>query len=72
MARVTSFFLIYCNQFPGVQYEGYTYGEPRSGNKYYIDYLNSQPIVTARVTDRYKDNNNLIFFIYGLNYVHNK
>lgn len=34
MARVTEF---YFNQFPGVKYEVYTFGEPRSGNKAYVD-----------------------------------
>ncbi|KAJ6632995.1 Lipase [Pseudolycoriella hygida] len=52
MARVTQFLFLHLNQFPGITMEVYTYGEPRSGNKYYVDFLNSQNVKTSRVTNR--------------------
>lgn len=54
MARVTEFFFIYLNQFPTVSYEVYALGEPRNGNKAYVDYLNAQNVTTARITNKYK------------------
>lgn len=51
MARQTYFFLDDRNQFP-VNYELYTYGEPRGGNKAYADYMNSRTIFSARVVAR--------------------
>lgn len=56
MARVTYYYLIYNDQFCGATYEVFTYGEPRSGNKEYADFLNSQNITTARIVDRYEKN----------------
>lgn len=50
MARVTEFFVLFLNQFPGVTIEVYTFGEPRSGNKCYVDFLNNQNVTTVRVT----------------------
>lgn len=52
MARITTFFILYLNQFPGKKLELYTYGEPRSGNKGFADFMNAQTITTARVTAR--------------------
>ncbi len=53
MSRLTTFFILYLKQFPGTQLELYTYGEPRSGNKGFADFMNAQNITTARVTARY-------------------
>jgi len=52
MARIMYFFLEDTNQFPTVTYALYTYGEPRVGNKYFANFMNSQPITTARVVAR--------------------
>lgn len=52
MARITLFFFLYLKQFPDIPIEVYTYGEPRSGNQFYVDFLNSQPVVTARVVSK--------------------
>ncbi|KAJ6648388.1 Lipase [Pseudolycoriella hygida] len=52
MARVTQFYFLALNQFPGAIYECYTFGEPRSGNRAYADYMNSQHITTARVVHK--------------------
>ena len=54
MARLTQFFMLTLEQFPGATYECYTFGEPRSGNKAFADYMNTQTIKTARVVARYK------------------
>lgn len=55
MARLTYFFFSDNKQFPTVTYELYTYGEPRVGNKYFADFINSQSIKTARVVARYTE-----------------
>ncbi len=52
MARVFQFILIALDQFPGVKYECYTYGEPRSGNPAFAEFMNAQSIVTARVVNK--------------------
>lgn len=52
MARLMYFFLEYTKQFPEVTYELYTYGEPRVGNERFAEFMNSQPISTARVVTR--------------------
>ncbi|XP_037038368.1 lipase-like [Bradysia coprophila] len=52
MARITYFFFADRNLFPGVEFELYTYGEPRVGNKYFAEFMNCQPITTARVVAR--------------------
>jgi len=52
MARLTQFFFLDLNQFPGTTYELYVYGEPRGGNKAYVDFFNNLTIKTARVTAR--------------------
>ncbi|KAJ6635789.1 Lipase, partial [Pseudolycoriella hygida] len=52
MARVTQYFLHSLNQFSGVKLEVYTYGEFRSGNKAYVDYMNKLSDVTARIVSR--------------------
>ncbi|XP_037038648.1 lipase-like [Bradysia coprophila] len=52
MARLIYFFLEDCKQFPEVTYELYTYGEPRVGNRYFADFMNSRSITTARVVAR--------------------
>jgi hypothetical protein len=51
MARLTQFYLLALNQFPGADYECYTYGEPRSGNRAFADFMNKQTIKTARVVN---------------------
>jgi len=51
MARLTQFYMLALNQFPGAKYECYTYGEPRSGNQAFVNYMNSQTIKTARVVN---------------------
>lgn len=53
MARLMYFFLEDNKQFPFVAYELFTYGEPRVGNKYFAEFMNRQPIVTARAVARY-------------------
>lgn len=52
MARLTYFFMEENKQFPKVQYELYTYGEPRVGNKHFADFMNTRCITTARVVAR--------------------
>ncbi|XP_037037057.1 lipase-like [Bradysia coprophila] len=52
MARVTQFLLLHLKQFPGISMEVYTYGEPRSGNKDYVDFLNNQTVKSARIINR--------------------
>lgn len=52
IARCFQFYYLYNNQFAGVLMEVYTFGEPRSGNKYWADFLNNQPITTARVVNK--------------------
>lgn len=52
MARMTEFFFLHLNQFPGTIYEVYTYGEPRVGNVHFADYINKQKITTARIVNR--------------------
>jgi len=52
IARVFQFYYKFNDQFSGVPVEVYTYGEPRSGNKYYADNLNSHPITTVRVVNK--------------------
>lgn len=54
MARLTQFFLLVLNQFPGAIYKCITYGEPRSGNKAFADYMNTRNIITARVVARFE------------------
>lgn len=53
MARLNEFFFITLNQFPGAALEVYTFGEPRSGNEDYVNFLNSQRVTTARITNKY-------------------
>lgn len=67
-ARITTFFMKYLDQFPGKTYELYTYGEPRAGNKAFVDYMNSLCIKSARVTSRYikKKQKYIFFWIYPL------
>lgn len=52
MARVFQFYLLALNQFPGAAYKCITFGEPRSGNRPYADYMNAQGITTARVVNQ--------------------
>lgn len=52
MARIMYFFLEDNKQFPNVEYELYTYGEPRVGNKHFANFINQQRITTARVVAR--------------------
>ncbi|KAJ6641353.1 Tonsoku-like protein, partial [Pseudolycoriella hygida] len=49
MARITLFLLLYLNQYPGCRYEIYTYGDPRVGNKEFVDFMNKQTLVSSRV-----------------------
>ncbi|KAG4067502.1 hypothetical protein HA402_002779 [Bradysia odoriphaga] len=51
IARLTQFYLLALNQFPGAKYECYTYGEPRSGNEAFANFMNSQTIKTVRVVN---------------------
>ncbi|KAJ6635787.1 Lipase, partial [Pseudolycoriella hygida] len=52
MSRMTQYFWHVLNQFPGAKFKVITYGEPRSGNKHYVDYLNGKTDITARVSAR--------------------
>lgn len=54
MARITLFFFLHLNQYPSCTYEIYTYGEPRVGNKAFVDFMNNQALTAARVVARYK------------------
>lgn len=54
MARLFTFFLLQLKQFPGAVYELYTCGELRVVNKHFADFMNSQPITTARVVAGYE------------------
>lgn len=53
LARITTFLILYLEQFPGTNLEVYTYGEVRVGNKGFVDFMNAQNITTARVVARY-------------------
>lgn len=57
MARITQYFFHSTEQFPNTKIEVYTYGEPRNGNKAYVDYMNNLEDMTARVVARYKSRN---------------
>lgn len=52
-ARLTLFFFLQLKQFVNAVYELYTYGEPRVGNKQFVDFFNSQNIVSARSVNKY-------------------
>jgi len=52
MARLTEFFILVTNQFPGTAITVITYGEPRSGNIPFVNYMNFQNITTARVVNK--------------------
>lgn len=52
MAIITAFFLTHRGQFTGVEYSLYTYGNPRVGNKGFVDYMNTLNITAVRVVAR--------------------
>jgi len=51
LATMTLFFFKYLDQLPGVKMSLVTFGEPRSGNKVYADYLNKLEIPVVRVAN---------------------
>jgi len=51
MASVMLFLLKYHNAFPLTSFELYTYGQGRTGNKGYADFMNSLPIPMIRVVN---------------------
>lgn len=53
LARITTFLILYLEQFPETKLEVYTYGEVRVGNKGFVDFMNAQNMTTARVVARY-------------------
>lgn len=52
IARIMYFFFVNNEDFPSAEYELYTYGEPRVGNKAFADFMNHQNITTVRVVAR--------------------
>lgn len=52
MASLFVFFMSSLNQFPGTNYVLATYGQPRTGNKGYANYMNALTIPMARVVAR--------------------
>jgi len=61
------FLLKYWNIFPEVDFELYTYGAPRVGNKAFVDYINNLSMPVARVVNG-KDAAPQLFFA-SLGYV---
>lgn len=52
MAKIFLFYLLVLDQFPGAAFVCVTYGEPRSGNKPYADFMNAQNVTMARVVHK--------------------
>jgi hypothetical protein len=52
MASLTLFYVSSLNQFPNVSYSLYTFGQLRTGNKAFVDYMNNLKIPMARVVSR--------------------